>query len=46
MWAHLSYETRCFPKGGPGSGSGAEEDEDEDGVLVRHSMLTSGPAHS
>eukprot|EP00964_Phaeocystis_antarctica_P008381 scaffold4519_cov45-Phaeocystis_antarctica.AAC.1 len=34
MWAHLSYETRCFPKGGPGSGSGKEEDEDEDGVLV------------
>ena len=34
MWAHLSYETRCFPKGGAGSGSGEVEEEDEDGVLV------------
>ena len=34
MWAHLSYETRCFPKGGAASGSGLEADEDEDGVLV------------
>ena len=42
MWAHLSYETRCFPKDcgeqaavGHGAGGRDEvEDEDEDGVLV------------
>ena len=42
MWAHLSYETRCFPKDGGeaaavGHGAGGRdevEDEDEDGVLV------------